>query len=94
MTIGELMATLRTMDHDDDVFVTLFAPDGTGEPFDNEAVQAHDGEAQLDIYAGDEGFDGGEGNGAVHPEDEGTPPCDPRTQGTHQMWRRLQLMGF
>jgi hypothetical protein len=67
MTIGELMATLRTMDPDRDVFVAVFAPDGTGEAFAIEAVQAHDGDAQLDIYTEDEGFDADEGNGAVRP---------------------------
>ena len=74
MTIDELMATLRTMDPDHDVFVALFMPDGTGEAFDIEAVQAHDGDAQLDIYAEDEGFDEDEGNGAVHPQDAGRTP--------------------
>lgn len=74
MTIGELMATLRTMDPDHEVVVALFTPDGTGEVFDIEAVQAHDGDAQLDIYAEDEGFDEDEGNGAVHSEDAARTP--------------------
>jgi hypothetical protein len=74
MTIGELMATLRTMDPDHEVFVALFMPDGTGEAFDIEAVQEHEGDAHLEIYAEDEGFDAAEGNGAVRPEDAGRTP--------------------
>jgi hypothetical protein len=50
MTIGELIATVQTMDPDHDVFVALFKPAGTGEVFDIEAVQDNNGHAQLDIY--------------------------------------------
>jgi hypothetical protein len=74
MTIGELVATVQTMDPDHDVFVAFIQPDGTGEVFDIEAVQDHDGDAQLDIYAEAEGFDEDEGNGAVRPEDAGRTP--------------------
>src|SRR6266545_5876942 len=49
MTIGELVATVETMDPDHDVFVALFQPDGTAEVFDIEAVQENHGDAQLDI---------------------------------------------
>ena len=68
MTIGELMATVQTMDPDRDVFVALFNPDGTGEVFDIEAVQDHHGDAQLDIYVEAEVFDEEDGNGAVSQE--------------------------
>jgi hypothetical protein len=50
MTIGELVATVQTMDPDHDVFVAFFQPDGRGEVFDIAAVQDHHGDAQLDIY--------------------------------------------
>ena len=74
MTIGELMATVETMDPDHKVFVALFNPDGTGEVFDIEAVQDHHGDAQLDIYVEAEVFDEDDGNGAVRQEDMvGTP---------------------
>jgi hypothetical protein len=68
MTIGELVATVQTMDPDRDVFVALFNPDGTGEVFDIEAVQDHHGDAQLDIYVEAEAFDEDNGNGAVSQE--------------------------
>ena len=70
MTIGELIATVQTMDPDHDVFVALFKPDGTGELFDIEAVQDHHGDAQLDIYVEAEDFDEDNGNGAVSQEDK------------------------
>jgi hypothetical protein len=57
MTIGELVATVRTMDPDHDVFVAFFKPDGTGEVFDIDAVQDNHGDAQLDIYAEEEAAD-------------------------------------
>jgi hypothetical protein len=69
MTIGELMATVQTMDPDHDVFVALFKPDGTAELFDIEAVQDHHGDAQLDTYVETEVFDEEDGNGAVSQED-------------------------
>ena len=68
MTIGELVATIQTMDPTHDVFVALFTQDDAGEVFDIEAVQDNDGDAQLDIYAA-EGTTDAEGNGAVRPED-------------------------
>jgi hypothetical protein len=70
MTIGELVATVQTMDPDRDVFVALFNPDGTGEVFDIEAVQDHHGDAQLDIYVEAEVFDEDNGNGAVSQADK------------------------
>jgi hypothetical protein len=70
MTIGELVATVQTMDPDKDIFVALFKADGTGEVFDIDAVHDHHGDAQLDIS--EEAFE--EGNGAVrHEEAAGTP---------------------
>jgi hypothetical protein len=57
MTIGELVATMQTMDPDHDVFVALFKRDGMGEVFDIAAVQDNHGDAQLDIYAEDEASD-------------------------------------
>ena len=69
MTIGELIATVQTMDPDHDVFVALFKPDCTGVLFDIEAVQDHHGDAQLDIYVETEVFDEEDGNGAVSRED-------------------------
>jgi hypothetical protein len=49
MTIGELVATVQTMDPDHDVFVAFFQRDGTAEVFDIDAVQDNNGHAQLDI---------------------------------------------
>jgi hypothetical protein len=49
MTIGELVATVQTMDPNRDVFVALFKTDGTAEVFDIDSVQDNDGHAQLDI---------------------------------------------
>jgi hypothetical protein len=66
MTIGELVATVQTMDPEKDVFVALFKTDGTGEVFDIDAVHDHHGDAQLDIS--EEAF-AEEGNGAVRRED-------------------------
>jgi hypothetical protein len=74
MTIGELVAAMQTMDPDHEVFVALIQPDGTGEAFDIEAVQEHDGDARLDIYAAAEGFEEDEGKGAVRAEDAGRTP--------------------
>lgn len=72
MTIGELVATVQTMDPNNDVFVAFFTPDGTGEVFDIEAVQDNDGDAQLDIYEEEDSDE--EVNGAVTRADvEGTP---------------------
>jgi hypothetical protein len=65
MTIGELMAIAQTMDPDHEVYVALFKADGSGEVFDIEAVQDHQGDAQLDIYLEEEVFDEVDGNGAV-----------------------------
>jgi len=66
MTIGELVATVETMDPDHDVFVALFQPDGTAEVFDIEAVQENHGDAQLDIS--DEQAADAEVNGRAIPE--------------------------
>jgi hypothetical protein len=74
MTIGELMATVQTMDPEHDVFVAFFKPDGTGEVFDIEAVQDHHGDAQLDIYEEVEVFDEEDGNGAVSQADAVSTP--------------------
>ena len=68
MTIGELVATVQTMDPDNDVFVALFKSDGTAEVFDIEAVQDHHGDAQLDVYE-EEDADEEHGNGAVRRGD-------------------------
>lgn len=66
MTIGELVATVQTMDPGKDIFVALFKADGTGDIFDIDAVHDHHGDAQLDIS--EEAFVE-EGNGAVRHED-------------------------
>lgn len=66
MTIGELVATVQTMDAEKDIFVAFFKADGTGEVFDIDAVHDHHGDAQLDIS--EEAF-AEEGNGAVKHED-------------------------
>lgn len=66
MTIGELVATVRTMDADQDIFVALFKPDGTAEVFDIEAIRDNDGQAQLDIS--EEETVEVESNGAVRGE--------------------------
>jgi hypothetical protein len=73
MTIGELIATVQTMDPDNDVFVAFFKPDGTGEVFDIEAIQDNHGDAQLDIYADEEISDEEHGNGAVRREEAEGP---------------------
>ena len=71
MTIGELVATVQTMDPDKDIFVALFKASGTAEVFDIDAVQDHHGDAQLDIS--EEQASEVDGNGAVrHEEAEGT----------------------
>jgi hypothetical protein len=69
MTIRELVATVQTMNPDQDIFVALFRSDGTAEMFDINAVQDHQGDAQLDVYAEEEAFDEEDGNGAVSRED-------------------------
>jgi hypothetical protein len=69
MTIGELAAIMQTMDPSHDAFVALFTSDGTAELFDIEAVQDHQGDAQIDIYAEAGAFDEEDGNGAVSRED-------------------------
>ena len=66
MTIGELVATVQTMDPEKDIFVALYKADGTGDVYDIEAVHDHHGDAQLDIS--DEAF-AEEGNGAVKHDD-------------------------
>ncbi|MGH8066305.1 MAG: hypothetical protein ACRERE_13930 [Candidatus Entotheonellia bacterium] len=71
MTIGELVATVQTMDPDKDIFVALFKANGTADVFDIDAVQDHHGDAQLDIS--EEQASEVDGNGAVRREDaEGT----------------------
>jgi hypothetical protein len=72
MTIGELVATVQTMDPDHDVFVALFKADGTRETFDIEAVRDHHAEAQLDIYE-DEEASAKNGNGADQLIDKLSP---------------------
>jgi len=60
------------MDASHEAVVALFTPDGSAEVFDIDAVQDHQGDAQLDIYADEEAFDEEDGNGAVkHEESEG-----------------------
>jgi hypothetical protein len=72
MTIGELVATVQTMDPDHDVFVALLTVDGTRETFDIEAVRDHHADAQLEISEAAEAS-ATHGNGAVRREDaEGT----------------------
>jgi hypothetical protein len=71
MTIGELVATVQTMDPDRDIFVALFKANGTAEVFDIDAVQDHHGDAQLDVS--EEQASEVDGNGAVRREEaEGT----------------------
>jgi len=71
MTIGELVATVQTMDPDKEIFVALFKANGTAEVFDVDAVQDHHGDAQLDIS--EEQASEVDGNGAVRREEvEGT----------------------
>jgi uncharacterized protein (UPF0261 family) len=71
MTIGELVATVQTMDPEHDVFVAFFQSDGTAEVFDIDAVQDNNGDAQLDISE-EEAADT-EVDGRAMPEaDEGT----------------------
>jgi hypothetical protein len=74
MTIGELMASVQTMDPDHEIFVALFMSDGTSEVFDIEAIRDNHGHAQLDISAAEAGFDEAGGNGAVSHEDAVTTP--------------------
>ena len=73
MTIGELVATVQTMDPDHDVFVAFFQADGTGEVFDIAAVQDNHGDAQLDIYAEEEASEA-EVNGPGRLEEAAVTP--------------------
>ena len=57
-----------------DIYVALFRTDGTAEVFDIDAVQDHQGDAQLDVYAEEEAFDEEDGNGAVSREDVVSSP--------------------
>jgi hypothetical protein len=55
-----------------EVCVACFNTDGTGEVFDIEAVQDHNGDAQLNIYEEADGVDDdADGNGAVRGEEAG-----------------------
>jgi hypothetical protein len=74
MTIGELMAMIQTMDPNHEAYVAFFAPNGTVEEFDIDAVQDDQGDAQLDIYAAEEAFHKEEGNGPVRHENAVTTP--------------------
>jgi hypothetical protein len=67
MTIGELVATVQTMEPDHEIFVALFKADGTSEVFDIDAIRDNAGHAQLEIA--EEEAPEGEGNGAVRRED-------------------------
>ena len=66
MTIGELVATVQTMDLAHDIFVAFFKTDGSAEVFDIEAIRDNDGHAQLDIS--EEEVSEEDGNGAVRGE--------------------------
>jgi hypothetical protein len=72
MTIGELVATVQTMDPDRDIFVALFRADGMSEVFDINAIRDNQGHAQLDITE-DETSEV-EGNGAISREDAVATP--------------------
>jgi hypothetical protein len=72
MTIHELCVALQALEPEDDVFVALYVED-TAERFDIEAVRAHPGHAELEIYAEEEADDGVNGNGAVRREPTGAP---------------------
>jgi hypothetical protein len=73
MTIGELVATVQTMDPDNDIFVAVFKSDGTSEVFDIEAVRDNNGHAQLDISEEEEASES-DGNGAVIREEPAATP--------------------
>jgi hypothetical protein len=69
MTIGELTAIMQTMNPSHQAFIALFTPDGTAEVFEIDAVQDHQGDAQLDVYAEEEAVAEEEGPGVVSRED-------------------------
>jgi hypothetical protein len=73
MTIHELCVALQSLEPEDDVFVALYVED-TAELFDIEGVRAHQGHAELEIYAAEEADDEAHGNGAVRREPTGAPP--------------------
>ena len=73
MTIHELCVALQALEPEDDVFVALYVED-TAELFDIEGVRAHQGHAELEIYAEEEADDEAHGNGAVRGEHPGAPP--------------------
>ncbi len=73
MTIHELCVALQSLEPEDDVFVALYVED-TAELFDIEGVRAHQGHAELEIYAEEEADDEAHGNGAVRGEPTGAPP--------------------
>ena len=73
MTIHELCVVLQSLEPENDVFVALYLED-TAELFDIEGVRAHQGHAELEIYAEEEADDEANGNGAVRGEHTGAPP--------------------
>ena len=73
MTIHELCVALQSLEPEDDVFVALYVED-TAELFDIEGVRAHQGHAELEIYAAEEADDEAHGNGAVRGEPTGASP--------------------
>ena len=73
MTIHELCVALQSLEPEDDVFVALYVEDAA-ELFDIEGVRAHQGHAELEIYAEEEVDDEANGNGAVRREPTGAPP--------------------
>jgi hypothetical protein len=109
MTSGELVTAVQVMDPNHDVFVAFFKTDGTGEVFDIDAVQEHNGHAQLEISEEPEASDA-EGNGAVVLDvTEGTPDaaevaieafldlCERRgiTQGEKDfIWNAMAMMCY
>jgi hypothetical protein len=73
MTIHELCVALQALEPEDEVFVALYVED-TAELFDIEGVRAHQGHAELEIYAAEEADDEAPGNGAVRREHTEAPP--------------------
>ena len=73
MTIHELCVALQSQEPENEVFVALYVED-TAELFDIEGVRAHQGHAELEIYAEEEADDEAHGNGAVRGEHTGAPP--------------------
>jgi hypothetical protein len=73
MTIHELCVALQSLEPEDDVVVALYVED-TAELFDIEGVRAHQGHAELEIYAEEEADDEAQGNGAVRGEHTVAPP--------------------